>query len=61
MKPCARPWEGSTADPASIRSPHPHTQDRKPRKALLDRQGMGSGCGSVPTEPKGFEVPKHPL
>jgi hypothetical protein len=37
---------------ASIRSPLPPTQDRKPRKALFDRQGMDSGCGSVPTEPK---------
>jgi hypothetical protein len=35
-------WEGSKAGPASIRSPLPHTQDRNPRKALLDRQGMGS-------------------
>jgi hypothetical protein len=47
-----RPWEGSTAGPASIRSPLPHTQDRKPRITLVDQARNGFRPLIRPTEPK---------
>jgi hypothetical protein len=47
---------------ATVRSPLPHTQDRKPRIALLDRQGMVQAVDPSRLSVKiGFEVPKHSL